>query len=124
MIHHVTRPISPSALEDCVRFYATLGFTRLREPAGIAGRAVWLGSGGTHIHLMLSDDAPIQKGHVAVIVPDYQAVLSQLRAAGHEVEPRREHWGSPRAYVKDPAGNTVELVARPPEDVRAAASEA
>jgi len=115
MIHHVTRQISPSALDDCVRFYGLLGFTRLQEPPGIAGRAVWLGSGGTQIHLMPDEDAAVERGHVALVLADYDAVLGRLRDAGHEVEPRREHWGSPRSYVRDPAGNTVELMAWPPE---------
>jgi catechol 2,3-dioxygenase-like lactoylglutathione lyase family enzyme len=115
MIHHVTRQISRSALDDCVRFYGLLGFKRIPEPPGIAGRAVWLRSGATHIHLMLRDDAPVEAGHVGVIAPNFEAVVSSLRESGHEVEPRREHWGSPRAYVRDPAGNTVELMAWPPE---------
>jgi catechol 2,3-dioxygenase-like lactoylglutathione lyase family enzyme len=51
---------------------------------------------------------------VAVVVDDWQSALERLREAGHEVEPRREHWGSPRAYVRDPAGNLVELMAFPP----------
>jgi hypothetical protein len=34
---------------------------------------------------------------------------------GHEVEPRRQHWGSPRSYVRDPARNLVELMAWPPD---------
>jgi len=42
-------------------------------------------------------------------VDRYDQVLAALAAAGHGAEPRREHWGSPRAYVHDPAGNLVEL---------------
>ena len=41
-------------------------------------------------------------------------MATALRDAGHDVEPRAEHWGSPRAYVRDPAGNLVELMAFPP----------
>jgi catechol 2,3-dioxygenase-like lactoylglutathione lyase family enzyme len=50
-----------------------------------------------------------------VVVDDYDATLTALRAAGHDVEPRAEHWGSPRSYVRDPAGNLVELMAFPPD---------
>ena len=53
-------------------------------------------------------------GHFALVLPDYHAVLERLRDAGHDVDPRREPWGSPRAYVRDPAGNLVELMASPP----------
>ena len=115
MIHHVAQRIPPARLEDCQRFYELLGFSREAEPAGIAGRAVWLELGPTQIHLMPAEDAPqAHAGHVAVVVDDYQDAVARLRQAGHEVQPRREHWGSPRCYVNDPAGNLVELMAWPP----------
>ena len=118
MIHHVTRQIPPSALDDCIRFYGALGFERVPEPPGIGARAVWLGAGDTQVHLMPVDDAQVEAGHVAIVVEDYPATVSALNAAGHDVQPRREHWGSPRAYVKDPAGNTVELMAWAPRGRR------
>ena len=114
-IHHATREVPPPELEACVEFYALLGFRRVQEPAGITGRAVWLQSGRTQIHLMPKPEAAPQSGHVAVIAPGYEETLERLRAGGHEVESRREHWGSPRAYVHDPAGNLVELMAWPPD---------
>jgi hypothetical protein len=51
---------------------------------------------------------------VAVVVDAYPAPLGSLDEAGHEPEPRAEHWGSPRAIVRDPAGNLVEVMAFPP----------
>ena len=53
-------------------------------------------------------------GHIGVVVADYAATVEGLEAAGHRVEPRRAHWGSPRSYVRDPAGYLVELMAWPP----------
>ena len=101
MIQHVTHRIPRSALEDCVAFYEILGFRQVQAPPGIAGRALWLeGSEGDQVHLMPPD----------AVEPRYPATVEQLRAAGHEAEPRREHWGSPRSYVRDPAGNLVELM--------------
>jgi catechol 2,3-dioxygenase-like lactoylglutathione lyase family enzyme len=116
MIQHVTREIRPSELEKCVLFYGVLGFERVRTPAGIAGRAVWLERARTQIHLMLAADASPQRGHVAVILDRYEPTLERLRAEGFAVEPRRQHWGSPRAYVRDPAGNLVEVMAWGPGD--------
>ena len=80
-----------------------MGFTPVPVPPGIAGRAVWLErkAGGIRTQILLA--------------PSDEAVPEQaLRDAGHEVEPRRAHWGSPRAYVHDPAGNLVELMSWPP----------
>jgi catechol 2,3-dioxygenase-like lactoylglutathione lyase family enzyme len=56
----------------------------------------------------------LPRGHVAVVVGDYEATVAALRDAGHEVEARPQHWGAPRAYTRDPAGNRVELMAFPP----------
>jgi hypothetical protein len=53
MIHHVTHPVRPSSLDDCVQVYAILGFNRVPEPPGIAGRAVWLERHGTQLHLVV-----------------------------------------------------------------------
>ena len=115
MIQHVTRQITPSALDQCVNFYAKLGFEVVPSPPGIAGRATWLerarGGCRAQIHLMPSPDAQPERGHIAIVVDDYTATVAQLQDAGYEVEPRREHWGSPRSYVRDPAGNLVELMA-------------
>jgi catechol 2,3-dioxygenase-like lactoylglutathione lyase family enzyme len=115
MIQHVTREIRPSELDLCLDFYELLGFEPVEVPPGIAGRAVWLERSGTQIHLQPRPDAAPQSGHVGVIVPDYETTVARLREGGHEVEPRREHWGSPRAYVRDPAGNLVEIMAWGPD---------
>jgi catechol 2,3-dioxygenase-like lactoylglutathione lyase family enzyme len=114
MIQHVTREIPPSQLDGCVHFYRLLGFQPVPAPPGIAGRALWLQRGSTQLHLMPRDDARPQSGHVGVVVERYENTLAELRRDGHDVEPRREHWGSPRAYVRDPAGNLVEVMAWPP----------
>jgi catechol 2,3-dioxygenase-like lactoylglutathione lyase family enzyme len=114
MIHHVNRQVPPSALDACVEFYALLDFTPVTPPAGIAGRAIWLQLGATQIHLMPVPGASPDSGHVAIVTGAYDGVLARLERAGHVVEPRRRHWGAPRAYVRDPAGNLVELMAAPP----------
>jgi catechol 2,3-dioxygenase-like lactoylglutathione lyase family enzyme len=53
-------------------------------------------------------------GHAAVVAPDYDEVLDALRRAGFDPEPRREHWGAPRCFVRDPAGHRVEIMSAPP----------
>jgi catechol 2,3-dioxygenase-like lactoylglutathione lyase family enzyme len=79
---------------------------------------VWLERSGTQIHLVFVTDADAAErrhsGHVGVIVDRYPETVEALRAAGREVEPRTAHWGSPRAYVRDPAGYLVELMAWAP----------
>jgi catechol 2,3-dioxygenase-like lactoylglutathione lyase family enzyme len=118
MIQHVTREIRPAELDKCAAFYRLLGFEPVAPPPGITGRAVWLERAGTQIHLMFVTEEVAAgrrpSGHVGVVVDGYADTVAALRAAGHEVEPRGEHWGSPRGYVRDPAGHLVELMAWPP----------
>ena len=77
---------------------------------------MWLShaDGGPDLHLMPTSGAVIEQGHVAFVVSAYETVTARLTEAGFEVEPRREHWGSPRAYGRDPAANLVELMAEAP----------
>jgi len=115
MVQHVTLEVRREQGEQVAAFWELLGFARVDPPPSLADRAAWLQHGATQIHLMwVEQPVVLPRGHVAVVLEDWDRDLENLRAAGHEVEPRREHWGSPRAYVHDPAGNLVELMAFPP----------
>lgn len=115
MIQHVTWEVGPELAEPCVAFYELLGFRRVEPPPSLRERATWVERGGTQVHLMyVNEPATLPEGHAAVVVDDYDATLAALRDAGHDPDPRREHWGSPRCFVRDPAGNRVEVMAFPP----------
>jgi catechol 2,3-dioxygenase-like lactoylglutathione lyase family enzyme len=122
MIHHITREITPVQMPDCVHFYGFLGFESVPMPPALEGRAVWLGrpdhADGVQLHLLMNDTATPQLGHVAFLVTAYADTVARLREAGFEVEPRTEHWGSPRSYVRDPASNLVELMEWAPDERR------
>lgn len=47
-----------------------------------------------------------------------QTRVDRYRGAHYDVGARREHWGAPRRYVRDPADNPGELTARPPRVAR------
>jgi len=107
--------VRPADAEACVGFYALLGFDRVDPPETLRDHAVWVEREGTQVHLMLIDDPVVPpQGHLAVVAPDYQETMESLRGAGFEPEPRREHWGAPRAFVRDPSGTRVEVMAAPP----------
>jgi len=119
VIQHVTWEVTPDRVEPCVAFYELLGFSRVEPPPSLRERATWVEREGTQIHLMYVDEpVTLPKGHVAVVVEDYEATFAALEVAGHGPDRRREHWGSPRCYVRDPAGNLVEVMAFPPESRR------
>jgi catechol 2,3-dioxygenase-like lactoylglutathione lyase family enzyme len=115
MLHHVTFEVRPGDREATAAFYELLGFRRAEPPPSLRGRALWLERDGSQVHLKRVDDPVVMpEGHAAFVVPDFEAALERLRAAGHEPEPRERHWGSPRAFVRDPAGNLVEVMEFPP----------
>ena len=115
MLQHVSIETRPSDVDACVRFYGLLGFEPVDPPPALADAATWVEREGTQVHLLLSESPVVPpSGHHAVVVEDYDAVIGSLRAAGFEPDPRREHWGAPRSFVRDPAGHVVEVMATPP----------
>lgn len=115
VVQHVTLEVRREQEQETVAFWTLLGFKRVQAPPALADRAAWLERGVTQVHLMwVEEPVTPPRGHVAVVLEDYESTLATLADAGHEAEPRREHWGAPRAYVHDPAGNLVELMAFAP----------
>ena len=115
MIQHVALGLRHEDADAAVAFWALLGFARVAPPPSLAERSVWVERAGTQVHLLFADE-PTEppEGHVAVVAEDYDAALERLRAAGFSVDPRAEHWGAPRAFVRAPGGHLVEVMSRPP----------
>ena len=115
MLQHVSLEVGRDQVERSATFWELLGFERVEPPPALRDRATWLERSGTQVHLMLVDDpvAPPQ-GHAAVVAVEYDATLAALREAGFEPEPRSEHWGVPRCFVRDPIGHRVEVMSAPP----------
>jgi catechol 2,3-dioxygenase-like lactoylglutathione lyase family enzyme len=115
VLQHCSLEIAPGDAEAALAFWALLGFARVDPPPALRERTRWVERAGTQIHLLLAERpvAPPQ-GHAAVVVEAYDEVLERLRAAGYAPEPRAEHWGAPRAFVRAPGGHRVELMAVSP----------
>jgi catechol 2,3-dioxygenase-like lactoylglutathione lyase family enzyme len=115
VIQHVSLECQRADENAQLRFWALLGFERVEPPGTLAERSTWVARAGTQVHLLFAEEpvAPPQ-GHVAVVVGDYDGTVAALRAAGFDVDPRQQHWGAPRAFVRAPGGHRVELMASPP----------
>ncbi len=112
MIQHVAIEVRERDADACVRFWALLGFEQVAPPPALAARSAWVQAGATQVHLLFAAEPVVpSEGHVAVIVGDHGATLDALREAGFAPESRTEYWGSPRAFVRCPAGHRVELMA-------------
>jgi glyoxylase I family protein len=111
--------ISVTDLGAARDFYCgILGFTELPRPdLGVPG--MWLGVGELQLHFIETDEMPIPgKGfpHYALHVPtdEFDATMETLRAAGVSFlgQPSsRVDFGRTvlAAFVRDPAGNFIEL---------------
>jgi catechol 2,3-dioxygenase-like lactoylglutathione lyase family enzyme len=116
MIQHVALETDPADGPAAIAFWQELGFVVVDPPPTLRSRAAWVERGGTQIHLLWSDAPTVAPdGHVAVVVADYEATLGRLRAAGHTVAPRTEHWGAARSFATSPGGHRIELMAAPPD---------
>ena len=115
MLQHVSIEVRVEDVDACARFYELIGFAQVDPPETLRDRATWVARGGTQVHLMHVDEPVVPpSGHHAVVVDDYDGAVAALRDAGFDPEPRKEHWGCARSFVRNPAGHRVELMACAP----------
>ncbi|MBI5104023.1 MAG: hypothetical protein HZB46_03375 [Solirubrobacterales bacterium] len=109
-IQHVSLETRPADVEAELAFWAVLGFEPVEPPGSLGERSAWMQRGATQVHLLFEDEPVVPpEYHVAVVVDDYDAVTRAL-----DVEPRTQHWGAPRGFVRSPGGHRVEVMAAPP----------
>jgi catechol 2,3-dioxygenase-like lactoylglutathione lyase family enzyme len=115
MLQHVGIEIAPTDVDRAVEFFTLLGFEQVDPPAALAEGFTWLERDGTQVHLMHEEQPTVpERGHLAVVVPDFEATLARLHEHGFATRAGREHWGVPRAHASAPGGHRVELMAAPP----------
>jgi glyoxylase I family protein len=97
-------------LDLAVPFYRDLLGLQPIDRRDAQGTGAWFRLGETEVHL--AEDAapqPRSKRHFAVQVADLEEALRELRASGAEID--REE--TERFWVRDPAGNRIEVVKAP-----------
>lgn len=123
MIHHVNYLVSQDQAHKCAEFWGLLGFATVDPGEGLRDRAVWVRREGQEIHFEYAprdaaDAARLGQGppsgHVAIVVDDYEAVCTRLTDDGHAIDHRTPYWDSPRAFIADPAGHRIEIMAFAP----------
>ena len=116
-LQHAALEVRPEQAPAEVAFWALLGFGEVVPPPSLAPRTTWVQRGRSQIHLLhTSDPVSVPEGHVAVLAAadGYDATVARLRGAGHDAQPRAEHWGAARCFVRTPAGHRVEVMAEAP----------
>ncbi len=113
-LDHVQLAMPPGREAEAEAFYSgLLGLTRVPKPEALAARGgCWFGAGPVALHLGVEADfRPARKAHPALVVRDLPALEAALRSAGVEVRPNPDTAPGVGAYVDDPFGNRIELIA-------------
>ena len=111
---HVQLAMPPGREDDARAFYVSVcGMTELPKPPELAQRGgAWFASGELQLHLGVEPGfQPSAKAHPAVRCADLDGLLVRLRTAGCDVREDTAVRGVRRAFVNDPFGNRIELVA-------------
>jgi catechol 2,3-dioxygenase-like lactoylglutathione lyase family enzyme len=111
-IDHVQIAV-PRALEkECLAFYRhLLGPAEITKPAALQGRGgAWFQLGNLQLHIGLDPEpSPPSRRHICFLVRDLARARAQAEAGGIAVENVREPEGLMRFFIRDPAGNRIEI---------------
>lgn len=102
-------------MEESLRFYVDVfGMERLPSP-DFELRVEWLALGDQQLHLFLRDTSAPEFHHLGLDVDDFEAVYRVARERGllddatFAPTVRQLNDGSVQMYLRDPAGNLVEV---------------
>ena len=111
-LEHVT-VTTPEELEEEVLGWYTdvLGLSRVEKPDGAKPEGGWFQVGDKQIHVLLDPHNPPKSAHFCLRVTDFDAFVANLRAHNCHIEQARELPGRKRCFTRDPAGNSIEIVA-------------
>ena len=107
-VHHVS--INVDDVDAAVRFYTdVLGLAMRDDRPDFPFGGAWLDVGGQQVHL-IEAPVPDDRGqHFALHVGDLDAAIEELRARGVRVSDAQAVGTGRQAFLRDPAGNRVEL---------------
>jgi catechol 2,3-dioxygenase-like lactoylglutathione lyase family enzyme len=113
-LHHVNVTVPPELERAAKEFYArVLGLTQVAKPEGTRKSGAWYQIGATQLHLSVETETfrDLSSRHICFTVSDLRETETKFREAGVEIIPdARPIAGTSRFYVRDPAGNMLEIV--------------
>lgn len=111
-IDHVQVAV-PKALEaECLAFYReVLRLAEIRKPEELHARGgAWFQLGTVQLHIGVDPEAsPRSRRHVCLLVTDLPAAKTITLARGVHIEEESEAEGLRRFFIRDPAGNRIEI---------------
>lgn len=116
-LQHVNVTVSPELEAATKEFYGSvLGLQQVAKPSTSRQSGAWYQIGPNQLHLSVETEerGPLSSRHICFTVDDLNAVEARFREAGVEIIPdARPAPGTARFYVRDPAGNMLEIVQGP-----------
>lgn len=113
-LDHVQLAMPPGLEAQAEAFYSgLLGFTRLPKPDPLAARGgCWFQHGDVAVHLGVEEEfRPARKAHPAFVVDGLAALIEACQRAGVPVRPNPDRPQGQGAYLEDPFGNRIEVMA-------------
>lgn len=111
-IDHVQVAV-PRALEaECLAFYRdVLGLEEIVKPEELRARGgAWFQTGNLQMHIGVDPEpSPRSKRHVCFLVADLGAARALVVAKGITIEEEGFAEGLKRLFIRDPAGNRIEI---------------
>jgi len=103
----------PKALEEaCLRFYREdLALREIEKPEALKARGgAWFQVGAIQMHIGIDPEpSPKSKRHVCFLVSDLTRAKDAVQARGVAIEDEGKAEGLIRFFVRDPAGNRIEI---------------
>lgn len=107
-VHHVA--VNVEDVDAAVRFYVdVLGLAVRGDRPDFGFGGAWLDAGGQQVHLVQAPVPDNRGQHFALWVDDLDAVVAELRERGVAVTDPSPVGTDRQSFVRDPAGNGVEL---------------
>lgn len=114
-LDHVQLAMPPGREDNARAFYVgALGFEEIPKPSELSARGgAWFRAGSITLHVGVEADfRPARKAHPALRCAAYDALCKRLRDRGLDiVDDPIPFEGKPHAYLADPFGNRIELIA-------------
>ena len=111
-IDHVQIAV-PRAMEaECLAFYRELfGLPEIPKPEELRGRGgAWFQVGSLQMHIGVDPEpSPKSKRHICFLVEDIAGAKAEVAQRGIAIEAESVAEGLHRIFIRDPAGNRIEL---------------
>lgn len=112
-IDHIQIAVPKALEQECLAFYRTvMTLPEIEKPEKLRARGgAWFQvSPTTQMHIGIDPDAsPKSKRHICFLVSDLAAAKSAVQKSGVAIEDKGTAEGLIRFFIRDPAGNRIEI---------------